>query len=66
MADVDMTDAPGTAIAKKAADGETKVADGKKRFEVKKVSRAAYAMPNTSLPVPPVERSCPLGVGYRS
>ncbi|CCF32686.1 RING-box protein pip1 [Colletotrichum higginsianum] len=41
MADVDMTDAPGTAIAKKAADGETKVADGKKRFEVKKWNAVA-------------------------
>lgn len=39
MADVDMTDAPGTAVAKKAADGESKAVDAKKRFEVKKVSR---------------------------
>jgi hypothetical protein len=42
MADVDMTDAPGaTPVGKKksssAADGESK-GDGKKRFEVKKVS----------------------------
>ena len=41
MADVDMTDAPGSApVSKKkggpAADGESKI-DGKKRFEVKKV-----------------------------
>ncbi|KAK1598783.1 RING-box protein 1 [Colletotrichum navitas] len=43
MADVDMTDAPGTAIAKKTADGESKVAEGKKRFEVKKVRRLALA-----------------------
>ncbi|GJC90543.1 E3 ubiquitin-protein ligase RBX1 [Colletotrichum liriopes] len=41
MADVDMTDAPGTAIAKKTADGETKVVDGKKRFEVKKWNAVA-------------------------
>ncbi|GKT53529.1 RING-box protein 1 [Colletotrichum tofieldiae] len=41
MADVDMTDAPGTAIAKKTTDGETKVVDGKKRFEVKKWNAVA-------------------------
>lgn len=40
MADVDMTDAPGTAIAKKGNDGDTKASDGKKRFEVKKVSKS--------------------------
>ena len=43
MADIDMTDAPGSgavAARKKAvaADGDAK-ADGKKRFEVKKVRR---------------------------
>lgn len=38
MADVDMTDAPSTSIAKKAKSGETDVkGEGKKRFEVKKV-----------------------------
>lgn len=39
MADVDMTDAPGTAVVKKAADNEVKTGDRKKRFEVKKVSK---------------------------
>jgi len=46
MADVDMTDAPAqAAITKKkgaAADGDSK-ADGKKRFEVKKVRRILWA-----------------------
>lgn len=37
MADVDMTDAPGPST-KKGGDAEGKAADGKKRFEVKKVS----------------------------
>ncbi|KAK1640308.1 RING-box protein [Colletotrichum phormii] len=42
MADVDMTDAPGTAVAKKAADGESsKAVDAKKRFEVKKWNAVA-------------------------
>lgn len=33
-----MTDAPGPSAGKKAADSATKKLDGKKRFEVKKVS----------------------------
>lgn len=39
MADVDMTDAPTTSVAKKAKSGEVdaKGEGGKKRFEVKKV-----------------------------
>ncbi|TDZ17773.1 E3 ubiquitin-protein ligase RBX1 [Colletotrichum orbiculare MAFF 240422] len=41
MADVDMTDAPGTAVVKKAADNEVKTGDGKKRFEVKKWNAVA-------------------------
>ncbi|UQC78079.1 E3 ubiquitin-protein ligase RBX1 [Colletotrichum lupini] len=41
MADVDMTDAPGTAVAKKAADGESRPVDAKKRFEVKKWNAVA-------------------------
>ncbi|KAJ0386606.1 hypothetical protein COL922a_003999 [Colletotrichum nupharicola] len=40
MADVDMTDAPGS-VVKKGADGDSKVADGKKRFEVKKWNAVA-------------------------
>lgn len=63
MADVDMTDAPGTTVAKKATDGETKVADGKKRFEVKKVGTLTVAyFPQAHRCL--VERRCPLGVGY--
>jgi len=38
MADVDMTDAPTTSLAKKAKSGEVEAkGEGKKRFEVKKV-----------------------------
>lgn len=39
MADVDMTDAPTTSVAKKAAKGgdDAKAVEAKKRFEVKKV-----------------------------
>ncbi|KAJ0362894.1 hypothetical protein COL26b_013175 [Colletotrichum chrysophilum] len=40
MADVDMTDAPGS-VVKKGADGDSKAADGKKRFEVKKWNAVA-------------------------
>lgn len=51
MADVDMTDAPGSGqLAKKkgssAADGDSKV-DGKKRFEVKKVLLPDCALQST-------------------
>jgi hypothetical protein len=74
MADIDMTDAPGSgavAARKKvaAADGDAK-ADGKKRFEVKKVRRTPV---QRLLPAPqdltrsliPVERGRTLGVGHR-
>lgn len=74
MADVDMTDAPsasGSAPVKKAT-GKAKVgvtengADGKKRFEVKKVKRSqqpckAYISPSNWLLV---ERGSFMGVGY--
>lgn len=52
MADVDMTDAPGSSVVAKkkgsaAADGESKV-DGKKRFEVKKVQSFLLGQSNTA------------------
>jgi hypothetical protein len=40
MADVDMTDAPGSAPVAKKKTGAAADADSKKRFEVKKVTRA--------------------------
>lgn len=62
MADVDMTDAPVTTVKKSGA-AEGKGADGKKRFEVKKVRR----LPLTTMlraDFVPVERRRPLGLGH--
>jgi len=73
MADIDMTDAPsGSTAPTKKAIGKTKVgtvegADGKKRFEVKKVrylelvkSAARWDANESS-----VECGCFVGLGYR-
>jgi hypothetical protein len=40
MAEIDMTDAPGPST-KKTQDADSKLQDGKKRFEVKKVTTCA-------------------------
>jgi hypothetical protein len=72
MADIDMTDAPSgsTAPAKKAV-GKGKAGagseggqDGKKRFEVKKVSLRLETS-DTSLIYITVECCCSLGLGHR-
>lgn len=74
MADVDMTDAPGNAVAlpkRKGADVDAKN-DEKKRFEVKKVSITPdYDIPQTyrlfdSNNWTAVECGCAMGLGYSS
>jgi hypothetical protein len=74
MADVDMTDVPsGSSAPTKKAVGKAKAggaaeggADGKKRFEVKKVSKHLPHVATTGTDSFTVERGRSLGLGYRS
>jgi hypothetical protein len=74
MADVDMTDAPSgssapikKAVVKAKAGGSAEgSADGKKRFEVKKVNKSFALVATRSTDSFIVERSCSLGLGYCS
>lgn len=71
MADVDMTDAPSTSaapikkVASKAKNG-AEGGDGKKRFEVKKVSYSQQEARNHSAKLLIVERGGSVGLGYCS
>jgi RING-box protein 1 len=69
MADVDMTDAPSTSaaptkkVASKAKNG-TEGGDGKKRFEVKKVSLYAHEAKDLRAKLLIVECGRSVGLGY--
>jgi len=73
MADVDMTDVPsGSSAPVKKAAGKAKAggdggADGKKRFEVKKVgdSAASFLPAFAAANISTVERGSSLGLGHR-